>query len=365
MNSTSTLTLINCTVAHNSSAVVISGNPSGSGIRSLTSSSKSQQSNIFLTNCILWGNSNSVQIYGGNTTASNCIIQDGFVGALPAYEEYYLSNIFTFDPMITQLGDYGGSTPSITFPATSPAINAGIITAQTPTLDQRGFTRDSMPDIGSTEYPIYVGTGSGGPNIAIGASATLPVSTSLTSPIYQWYRGVTGDTSNPIPGATGSGYSTPPLELGADFWVAVTSGGGTQASPTISVPVRGTYEQWTTFHELQSDDAGVNACPANDGVPNLVKYATGIDPFTPTGQSAYMQASIDSSSGNVNLDLTLSRTPTDLSWGILESPDNSTWTATTGTTSSTATSTARQTQRLALPLNNSRNFFKVRFQTAR
>src|SRR6185369_16706717 len=45
-----------------------------------------------------------------------------------------------------------------------------------------------------------------GPNpatIQAGQSATLSVSATGTSPSYQWYEGQTGDTSHPVPGATG------------------------------------------------------------------------------------------------------------------------------------------------------------------
>jgi hypothetical protein len=80
---------------------------------------------------------------------------------------------------------------------------------------------------------------------------------------------------------------------------------GGAGSPTISVPVRGTYEQWTTYHGLQAADAGADACLANDGVCNLVKYAAGLDPFAPAVQSTYLLTSVDSSTGNLNLDLTV------------------------------------------------------------
>jgi hypothetical protein len=368
MNSTSTLVAINTTVAYNSSSVVPPGtttNPSGSGIRSVLSTQTSLQSNLYLYNCILWGNLNSLQLYGGNTSASNCIIQGGFTGPLPSSETYDLANILDSDPRISPLGNYGGGTPVITHPADSPAINAGIVTAPLPifipTTDQRGIMRDSQPDIGATEYPIHVPTGAGMAAISIGGSAILPVSSGLTSPTYQWYRGSTGDVSSPIAGATAASYTTPQLGLGADYWVAVTSGGQTLASPTVAVPVRGSYSQWVAFHGLGGSDAAPSASPARDGLTNLVKFATGLNPFSPAAQSAFFKPETDVTTGQFHLELILSRTPTDLVWDIVELDAGSDWKLTTATVQPTTTATARQTHRLSVPATSSSRIFKVRF----
>lgn len=365
MNSISTMIAINTTVAHNSSDVITSGNPSCSGIRSVLSANKSSQSNLYLYNCILWGNLNSVQIFGGNTTASNCIIQGGYTGTAPTLETYVLANILDVDPLITQLGNHGGPAPVIISSAGSPAINQGIATVQTPlsipTTDQRGIPRDSQPDIGATEYPIHVPTGAYSPEIAISGNAILPVTTSLDSPTYQWYRGTTGDMSSPISGATAASYTTPPLGIGTDFWVAITSGGETQASPTVSVQVRGTYPQWAAFHGLQGVDALPDACPALDGLANIVKFATGLDPFVPALQSAFLQTSTNSIDGQFHLDLILSRTPTDVTWDILEFTQPSDWTPTTTTAIPSRTTTARLTQRLTVPTSTPGRMFRARF----
>lgn len=362
MNSVSNLIASNTTVAYNSSAVVTAGNPSGSGIRSVLSTSTSQQSNLYLYNCILWGNLNSLQLFGGNTTASHCIIQDDFTGLLPTSETYNLVNILSSDPLISSLGHQGGTTPVITIAAASPAINAGIPTAPEPitipTADQRGILRDPQPDIGATEYPIHVPTGLNAPLTSIGGTVLLPVSTGLSSPTYQWYQGRTGDTSSPIAGATSAGYTTPQLGIGTDFWVAVTSGGQTLASPTLAVMVRGTYPQWVAFYGLEGNDAAADASPALDGLSNLVKFATGLDPFLPASQSTFLQTS--ASNGKFHLDLTLSRTPTDLSWDILEFDDTSQWAPTPNITSLINTTTTHQTYRLSLPSTQASRIFKAR-----
>ena len=56
-------------------------------------------------------------------------------------------------------------------------------------------------------------------------SATLSVTANGTPPLaYQWYQGQSGDTSNPIQGATSSSYTTPaPLPATTSYWVAVSN----------------------------------------------------------------------------------------------------------------------------------------------
>ena len=60
-----------------------------------------------------------------------------------------------------------------------------------------------------------------------GQTATFSVTVSGTGPFtYQWYIGTSGDTSNPIGGATSSSYTTPPvsgpLTSPTRYWVRVT-----------------------------------------------------------------------------------------------------------------------------------------------
>jgi hypothetical protein len=63
--------------------------------------------------------------------------------------------------------------------------------------------------------------------VEYGAKATLSVSASGTPVLgYQWYRGASGDTSNPLPGATSASMITPPLEASTSYWVRVTNSAG-------------------------------------------------------------------------------------------------------------------------------------------
>lgn len=59
-------------------------------------------------------------------------------------------------------------------------------------------------------------------NIQPNQTANLTVAAANGSPFtYQWYRGSSGDTSNPIGGATSSSFTTPALQTTTNYWVRV------------------------------------------------------------------------------------------------------------------------------------------------
>lgn len=60
---------------------------------------------------------------------------------------------------------------------------------------------------------------------------------------FQWYRGESGDTSNPIAGATGTTLNTGPLNVTSQFWVRVTNPLGSIDSPTATL----TLLPWATL----------------------------------------------------------------------------------------------------------------------
>ncbi|MEY4489425.1 MAG: hypothetical protein RIQ79_1933, partial [Verrucomicrobiota bacterium] len=76
---------------------------------------------------------------------------------------------------------------------------------------------------------------------APGASVALSVTATGTAPLsYQWYRGASGDTASPVPGASGPLLVTPALYATTSFWVRVTNATGaadsSAAAVTITVP---------------------------------------------------------------------------------------------------------------------------------
>lgn len=77
-------------------------------------------------------------------------------------------------------------------------------------------------------------------SVTPGGSATLAVTAYSTQTIsYQWYEGLSGDTSSPVPGAVSSSLSTPALTVpGAHpYWVRVSTSCRTVDSDTVTVTV--------------------------------------------------------------------------------------------------------------------------------
>jgi hypothetical protein len=72
--------------------------------------------------------------------------------------------------------------------------------------------------------------------IARGSTATLTVSATGTNLTYQWYTGVTGNTSTPISGATSASVGVSPND-NTNYWCRVSGTCGTRDTATITVSV--------------------------------------------------------------------------------------------------------------------------------
>ena len=311
LNWSSSPALIHCTISSNSAAAA-------AGVYNYQSSSPP------IANCILWGNSPGPQIFnyeaGSAPIVDHCVIEGGYATG---------SDIFTDDPLLAALGDHGGPTPTQSIGCGSSAIGKGLTGPQMPANDQRGFARDTAPDIGACEFQeaTLLGTTPGAP-AAIGSWLDVQVHTDHSEPAWQWYIGSSGDTSHPIAGATQPTLSHGPLELGVSVWVRVTPGGGA-GSPADSAArtfeIRGTYEQWCDFHALTGEDHEAAACPARDGICNLLKFALALDPALPCTLDARCRSAYDPGAQVLKQTWTLSKTPTDVEWNGQSSGDLVEW----------------------------------------
>ena len=71
-----------------------------------------------------------------------------------------------------------------------------------------------------------------------GQSANLRVVASGAAPLaYQWYRGVSGTTTQPIVGATAQDFTTPPLPGTTRYWVRVSNLVAVADSATATITV--------------------------------------------------------------------------------------------------------------------------------
>jgi hypothetical protein len=87
--------------------------------------------------------------------------------------------------------------------------------------------------------PPSIGTQPQSATISGGSSRTLSVTATGTAPLsYQWYIGASGNTSNPIAGATSSSTTVTPAST-TSYWVRVTNSCGTANSNTATMTVTG------------------------------------------------------------------------------------------------------------------------------
>jgi len=112
--------------------------------------------------------------------------------------------------------------PAAAITELNEANNASIAAATTDVLVAPAITTQPNP---SQTIP------SGGTaNLTVAASGYL-------APTYQWYRGVSGDTTNPVGGATSANFTTPALTLTTSYWARATNATGTADSNTAVVNV--------------------------------------------------------------------------------------------------------------------------------
>jgi formylglycine-generating enzyme required for sulfatase activity len=104
-----------------------------------------------------------------------------------------------------------------------------------------------------------------------GGSVTFTVQSQGVGLTYQWYLGQSGDTSQPIQGATSQTYNTGALTEDTSYWVKVTNDAGSTNSQTAAVTINRppTIASQPTS---QSIETGTTA--------TLTVSATGSAPFT-------------------------------------------------------------------------------------
>jgi alpha-tubulin suppressor-like RCC1 family protein len=121
--------------------------------------------------------------------------------------------------------------------------------------------------------------------VASGATAPFNVAAFGPGPLsYQWFRGVSGDTSQPVAGADQATFSPPAANVPRNFWLRVSNEHADADSRTVVLAVEGSgdpdYQSWAVARGL-SDFSG-NADPDRDGSVNLIEYLFNSDPLAST-----------------------------------------------------------------------------------
>lgn len=161
----------------------------------------------------------------------------GFAGAVNTYQ-------FFFDPynsaaQFWQNGVVADSTGTVsqpvfftansTFEVVLSAKNAGSAGTFSATISGPAAVNIQTPGFAIFSQPQSR-------TIVFGSSVTLQVyATGPVPQTFQWFRGQSGDTSNPISGATSTSLTTSPLTADTGFWVRVTSPDSSVDSATATV----------------------------------------------------------------------------------------------------------------------------------
>lgn len=360
-NFVSSPSLANCTIAFNSAptASVVDNSYSSPmfincTVVSNTGSSacvRNTNSSPYFANSILWANTPYPQISDGasTTTVSYCIVQNGYAGG---------TSIIDADPLLLPLGDHGGPTPTMPVSLGSPAIDAGVVSGA-PTTDQRGFNRDKLPDIGSCEFQALTLVSDVSNPAAIGSQCNLRAISDISGATFQWFGRQSGDAWDPIAGGTDELFTTPPLDLGLDLFVRVTGGGTNMDSAVQSIEVRGTYPEWVAFHGLAGGEAETGANPARDGIPNLIKYASGLPPRVGCVREQYGSFSHQGISNQLSLVWRESKTPTDLVWSFRQSTNLLDWNTVPGPTNLVQSGSGYDLWEALVPAEGPRLFLDV------
>lgn len=74
-------------------------------------------------------------------------------------------------------------------------------------------------------------------SINSGETATLSVTATGSSLIYQWYAGLSADMDNPVSGANSASFTTEPLTSDGSYWVSVSNNCDTAISSSATVTV--------------------------------------------------------------------------------------------------------------------------------
>ncbi len=137
-------------------------------------------------------------------------------------------------------------------------------------IDDLGFTPIGAPGTDTSSLPPAdpptITTQPASQEVASGASATLSVAASGDDLIYQWYSGNSGDTANPVTGATGSTFTTSALIANESYWVQISLPDGSATSDSDTAVITVAAPSVPLVLEGNGDVAGENIQHPNGNV---------------------------------------------------------------------------------------------------
>jgi len=141
------------------------------------------------------------------------------------------------------------------------------------------FTIEVAPD----EEPPVISSGPDSLTITSVKKTTLNVTASGNEIKYQWYKGISGNVSTPIAGATNQSLEIGPLLADSNYWVQVSNGAGTVDSKTATIKVLDNYTSWAEkkfgSNPINAEISDPAKDPDGDGLLNEFEYVIGSSPL--------------------------------------------------------------------------------------
>ncbi|MGK0237720.1 MAG: hypothetical protein ACI92G_001180 [Candidatus Pelagisphaera sp.] len=163
-----------------------------------------------------------------------------------AYQKSFNTQVnFFSNPNVSNLGAPTGIAEG----NANPADNARTLAATTSVVAAYRTNQTFIPSF-PTPFPNFAFVEGQSKTILAQAVGTPDLS-------YQWYQGVSGDTSNPVGGATESSFTTPILNDTTVYWARATNPNGSGDSPSITLT--------TTAIPSEDNDLDQNHEPGNQG----------------------------------------------------------------------------------------------------
>ena len=256
---------------------------------------------------------------------------------------------------------YSSTTKEITGTPTATGVTPVTITANNGTGTGPAFTL--FVRITTATAPVII-TQTASQTRNAGDSFTFMVNASGDPlPTYQWKKG-----EDLIPNATFSSYTLNGLKASdaGTYRVVVTNPAGSVTSDPIVLTVTGGFDAWlaqyfTTEEQGNPSVSGPNVVYGADGLPNLLKYALGLNPKVnaTTGLPA-----VSTTSTHWVYTYTRPSDRPDISYAVEVSTNLSTWTTSGVTHEWVSTVEGVETWRASYPLTGAANaFFRLRITT--
>jgi Ig-like domain CHU_C associated len=218
----------------------------------------------------VWANTNTSHVFKGTTYLN--VLNGDMVVRPGSYSDTAFESIVAHELGHTiSLRHSNQGTPS-----TTNALMNSSVSLSGATLRQ--WDKDAMAELygeGLVCSAPTINSTSGAGTIFSGKTRNLSVTAGGTAPFtYQWFQGSSGDTSNPIGGATNSSYTTPALTNTTSYWVRV--GSCTPTLTTNSATITVTVEPCPT-PQITTQPQSQNIQP--NTTANLSVAATNGSPF--------------------------------------------------------------------------------------